>query len=148
MTVAALTAVSILAIAGLAWFASRALRLPLCPICIGVVGTWLWMLGARFAGLPIDGAMLGILLGASVVGIANQIEPHLAPRRSRLLWKTLALPIGIAAAYGVAAQAWTLAALAALALAFLAAWFVLPGSRVRNGEPVVKELEEQMKRCC
>lgn len=139
---------SMLVLAGLAWLAGKALRSPPCPICIGVAGTWLWMLVARYAGLPTDATMLAVLLGASVVGIAIQIERHLPQRRSPLLWKTLALPVGCVAAYGLVAERWGVAATAALVLALLAALFLLPRRLAGGDEAVVKKLEQQMKKCC
>lgn len=148
MTAVALAVASILVLAGLAWLAGKALRSPLCPICFGVGGTWLWMLAARFAGLPIDATMLAVLLGASVVGIAGQLEGRLPQGRSPLLWKTLALPVGFVAAYGLVAERWGVAAIAALALVLLAGLFLLPRRLAGTDEAVVKKLEQQMKKCC
>jgi len=144
----ALAVVSIFALAGLAWLAGRALRFTLCPICSGVAATWLWMLGARFAGFPVDSMMLAVLLGASVVGIADQLEARLPRGRSPLLWKTLTLPVGFAAAYGMAAERWNVAAIAGLALVLLAAPFLRPRRPAAADETVVEKLEQQMKNCC
>src|SRR3990172_7504118 len=144
----ALAVVSIFALAGLAWLAGKALRFPLCPICFGVAGTWLWMLGARFAGFPVDATMLAVLLGASVVGIAAQLETRLPRGRSPLLWKTLALPVGFVAAYGLVAERWTVAAAAGPALVLLAALFLLPRRLAAADEAAVEKLEQQMKKCC
>ena len=149
MNALAPTLVSILVLTGLARLAGKALRLSLCPICIGVVGTWGWMLAARLAGFASDPAMLAMLMGASVVGFAHHFEPHLAPQRSRLLWNTLVLPAGFAAVYALVSERWGAAAVAALVLALVAAWFVLPPPRAaRTDDAAVKKLEEQMKRCC
>jgi len=103
-----ITTLSILAIAGAAWAAKKWLRVPLCPICLGVGGTWLWMLIGRSLGYSVDAAMLSILLGGSVVGIAFQVERRLPQGRSPLLWKTLFIPAGFAAAYALAAAQWSL----------------------------------------
>jgi len=140
--------VSIFVLAGLAWLAAKALRSTLCPICFGVAGTWLWMLGARFAGFPVDATMLAVLLGASVVGFAGQLEARLAQGRSALLWKTLALPTGFVAAYGLVAERWGMAAVAVVALVLLAALFLQPWRFDEKDESVVKKLEQQMKNCC
>lgn len=144
----ALSITSIFALAGLAWLGGKVLRLPLCPSCFGVAGTWVWMLGARSIGFPVDQTMLGVLLGASVVGIAAQLESRLPQGRSPLLWKALALPAGFVAAYGLAVERWNLAAIAVLALVLLAVLFLLPRPRAAADEEVVKKLEEQMKKCC
>ena len=139
---------SILALVGLAWVARRALRSALCPICIGVAGTWLWMLVARAFGMPIDATMLAVLLGASVVGIAGQVEGRLARASSPLLWKTLALPIGFVAAYGIALEQWALAAAGAAALLSVSAWCLSPRPAARGDAMTVEKLERQMKNCC
>jgi hypothetical protein len=140
--------ISVLGLAGLAWLAGGRTHFKVCPICFGVAGTWAWMLGARFAGLPVDATMLAVLLGASVVGGATRLEAHLAQGRSPLLWKTLAVAEGVAAAYGLVAQRWDVVALAVVALLLLAAWFLLPRRVAATDEAVVRKLEEQMKKCC
>jgi hypothetical protein len=144
----ALALVSIFVLAGLAWLAGKALRSSLCPICFGVAGTWLWMLVARFAGFPVDSTMLAMLLGASVVGIAGQLEARLPQGCSPLLWKTLTLPVGFVAAYGLVTERWHVAAISFFALVLLAALLLLPRHLAGTDEEVVKKLEHQMKNCC
>src|SRR3990172_8674039 len=92
MTAILATTFSILAISGVAWAAKRMLRVPVCPICLGVGGTWLWMLIGRSLGYAVDATMLAILLGGSVAGIAYQLERRLPQGRSPLLWKILFIP--------------------------------------------------------
>jgi len=148
MNIVIATIASLLAIAGLAWAAGRMLRLPLCPICSGVAGTWLWMLVARHHGFAIDAAMLSILLGGSVVGIAYQIEKRLAGARSPLLWKTLFIPAGFAAAYGLAGAQWVLLVAALVVLLLLSAYFLWPRGSATTSSTAVQELESRMKNCC
>jgi len=144
----AIAVASIFVLAGLAWLAARALRLALCPICFGVGGTWLWMIGARFIGVQVDTTMLAVLLGASVVGISGQLERRLPEGQPPLLWKTLALPVGVVAAYGLVAERWGVAAIAFLVFVTLAVLFLLPRRLAGTDEAVVKKLEQQMKNCC
>jgi len=139
---------SLLAITLLAWFARRVARIAVCPICVGVSATWLWMLAAREGGFAVDTAMLPILLGASAVGGAQWVEARLPQERSPLLWKALALPIGFIAAYGLVAQRWVLAAAAATAVAALTAVFLRPRQVATGNAAVVAQLEERMKKCC
>jgi hypothetical protein len=139
---------SVLVLTLVASLAGRTLRFALCPVCVGVAGTWLWMLVARMGGYAIDVALLAVLLGASVVGFAQAVEARLAPERSALLWKTLAITTGSAAAYGLATESWILAVLSAAALALLAALFALPRRAAAGDAAVVAQLEERMKRCC
>jgi len=148
MEIIVTTIASILAIAGLAWAASRALQLSLCPICCGVAGTWLWMLVARHYGVAVDASMLSILLGGSVVGIAYLLEKRLASGRSQLLWKTLFIPLGFAAAYALLASHWAPLAAALLALLLLTAYFLWPRAGEQPTSSAVQELESKMKNCC
>lgn len=148
MTIVLTTIASILAIAGLAWTAGRLLRLPLCPICSGVAGTWVWMLVARHYGVAVDASMLSTLLGGSVVGIAYLLEKRLAGGRSQLLWKTLFIPLGFAAAYALVASQWALLAAAFLALLLLMAYFLWPHGGKIPSSSAVQELESKMKNCC
>ena len=148
MTVILITTISILAITGFAWLAAKILPFPICPICIGVAGTWIWMLAAPLAGFAPDASMLAILLGGSVVGIADQLEKHLPQGRSPLLWKTLFLPIGLGAAYGLAVAQWSLLAMAVAALLLLTAVFFVPRGHAEKNSAAVEKLERDMKKCC
>lgn len=148
MTIVLATIASISALAALAWAAGRLLRIPLCPICTGVAGTWLWMLAARHFGIAVDAAMLSTLLGGSVVGIAYQLEKRLAGARSALAWKTLFIPAGFAAAFGLAQAQWILAAAALAVLLLLTAYFLVPRAGAASPSSAVQELERKMKNCC
>jgi len=148
MTTVAMMVVSIAVLAALAWVAGRALRIGLCPVCIGVVGTWAWMLAARLAGFAVDGLMLALLIGGSVTGIAYQLETRLPRGRSPLLWKGLFLPVGFAAGYALVAEQWALLALALVALALPAAMFVRSQRPPGTDAATVEKLEERMKKCC
>ena len=148
MTIILITTVSILAITGFAWLAGKILPFRVCPVCVGVAGTWIWMLAAQLAGFAPDASMLAILLGGSVVGMAYQLEKHLPQGRSPLLWKTLLLPTGFAAAYGLAVAHWSLLAMAVAALLFVAAVFFVPRSHAEKNSAAVEKLEQDMKKCC
>lgn len=148
MTIVLVTIASILALAGLAWAAGRLLRIPLCPICTGVAGTWLWMLVARHFGFAVDTAMLSTLLGGSVAGLAYQLEKRLASGCSPLLWKTLFIPAGFAAVYALAQAHWALLAAALLVLVLLTAYFLVPRGRAAASSAAVQDLESKMKNCC
>lgn len=148
MTIVLTTIASILALAGLAWAASRLLRMAICPICTGVAGTWLWMVLARYLGVAVDTAMLSMLLGGSVAGIAYQLEKHLATGCSPLLWKTLFIPAGFAAGYGLALAQWALFAGALIVVLLLAACFLWPRAGAATSSTAVHELESKMKNCC
>jgi hypothetical protein len=143
-----ITTLSILAISGVAWAAKKWLRVPLCPICLGVGGTWLWMLIGRSLGYSVDATMLSILLGGSVVGVAFQIEKRLPQGRSPLMWKTLFIPAGFAAAYALAAAQWSLLAATSAGLALLAGFFLVPPAASGEQSKAVEELKKKMQQCC
>lgn len=148
MTIILITTISILAITGSALLAGKLLRFPVCPICVGVAGTWLWMLAARLAGFAFDASMLAILLGGSVVGIAYHLEKHLPRRRSPLLWKTLFLPTGFVAAYGLALPHWGALAITTVVLLLLTAVFFMARRDSEDNSAAVEKLEREMKKCC
>jgi len=148
MTIILITAISILGITGFAWLAGKVLPFRVCPICVGVAGTWIWMLSARLAGFAFDASMPAILLGGSVVGMAYQLEKHLPQGRSALLWKTLFLPTGFGAAYGLIVPHWSLLAMAVAALLLLAAVFFVPRHHSERNSAAVEKLERDMKKCC
>lgn len=148
LTGAGLPLASLLALTLLAWFLRCATRLAVCPICVGVSGTWLWMLVVREAHVAVDATLLPMLLGASVVGGAHWVEARLPPTRSALFWKALALPLGFAAAYALVVQWWAGAAIAGLAVASVAAIFVRTPVGSKGDDAAIAQLEERMKKCC
>ena len=148
MIVILTTTFSILAIAAAAWAARTLLRIPVCPICFGVGGTWLWMVIGRSLGYAVDATMLSILLGGSVAGIAYQVEKRLPRGRSPLLWKTLFIPSGIVAAYALASPQWTLFAVMSVALVLLTAFFLIPPAGPGKASETIEDLKKKMRTCC
>ena len=148
MTVILATMFSILAISGMGWAAKKLLRIPLCPICLGVGGTWLWMLIARALGHEVDISMLSILLGGSVAGVAYLVEKRLPQGRSPLLWKTLFIPAGFVAAYALVAPQWALFAVTGVVLILLTAFFLVPPAASGEQSETVEELKKKMQQCC
>jgi len=143
-----LAVVSVLGIAALAWAARKTLPFPVCPICAGVAGTWLWMLIGRELGYPADATVLATLLGATVAGSAYQLEKRLPAERSLLLWKMLFVPAGLVAAYALVSSRWALAGAAIASLIALIAGFLVPPRAAAGDNAKIEELERQMKRCC
>lgn len=148
MTPILLPIASVLAITGAVWLARALLAVRLCPICLGVGGTWLWMVLARELGYPVDATVLALLLGGSVAGIAFLVEKRLAAARSPLLWKTLFIPTGLVAAYGLVAQQWLVFGTLLLALAALAAFFLHTPAVSSGTGRNVDELARRMRDCC
>lgn len=143
------TLTSIWVIAALAWVGRRTLRLPICPICAGVAGTWAGMLIARYAGVSFDPTMLPILLGGSAVGLISWSERHLPARRSPMLWKSLAIPLGFAAVYALHDERWGLLAGALAAFATIAAVFFRKSESTDSADvEAIERLKRQMEHCC
>lgn len=140
--------VSIWLLAALAWVARRTLRVSVCPICAGVAGTWLWMLLGRQFGVAIDTAMVPLLMGGSVVGVAYQLEHFVAAGRSVALWKSVAIPLGLAAAYALEQSLWGLLAAVLAALLVAAVVFFRPTQAAAARNEAIEELKRQMKQCC
>lgn len=120
----------------------------ICPICAGVTSTWLWILAGMYVGL-LDAEswqlVAAIAMGGSVVGAAYRLEKHLAPHRSSLLWKTLFIPAGFAAAYFLLQFHMPAFIAGAVGIGIIALVFLHWG----NGKsPATKELEEKLKQCC
>lgn len=142
---------SIPVITGFVWFANKIFSFNICPICAGVAGTWLWILAEMYVGsLKAENWQLAaaMLMGGTVVGVAYRIEKKLPPFRSQLLWKTIFIPFGFAAAYNVLLRQWgmTFVFLALLSLFS----FILLSSRQNNktSNEAVEQLKEKMKDCC
>ena len=68
---------SILLIVSATWIVNRKLSTKVCPICAGVLLTWLWMLlGMGYGLLSVEKYQLitAVLMGGSVIGITNKLE--------------------------------------------------------------------------
>ncbi len=140
--------VSIWLLAALAWLARRTLRVSVCPVCAGVAGTWLWMLAARQFDIGVDTSLLPLLLAGSVVGIAYQLERFVPAGRSAALFKSIAIPIGLAAAYALEQSQWGLLLAMLVALAVVGAAFFRAAGEASPASEAVEELKKQMKQCC
>ena len=148
----AITLSSIVGMTLLAFLVRRMAAPWLCPLCTGVAGTWLWLLGAHLVGFDVDMRVPAILLGGSVVGLASLMEKLLPDRGETylLVWKTMFVTGGFATAWFVAILNW---GGAAVGLAVLAAITFLPwaGKSPQNQSGPsqrVERLKEQMKGCC
>jgi len=139
---------SMLALTALAWLAWRVTRAPLCPVCIGVSGTWLGLVVARLAGAHVDPAVLSVLLGATVLGVAQWQAERLPGERSALLWKAVALAVGFTAAYAIVVEYWSLAAVALAVLGLAILLFRRPPQGRQGVSAAVSRLEERLKQCC
>ncbi len=148
----AITLSSILALTALAFLVRKVAAPWLCPLCAGVAGTWIGLLGAHLAGYGVDLRIPAILLGGSVVGLALQGDKILVGKGEtfRLLWKTLFVVTGFATAWFIITLAWSGIAIGLVILGVLTAVPKLgASSQEQAGNPErIGRLEEQMKNCC
>lgn len=142
-----LSTISILSLAGLVWLISKHWHLTICPICAGVSGTWVWLLAAVWLGFPINPLVPATLLGGTVVGLSYQFEQRL-PVSSALLWKTLSIPAGMAAAGSLLSAQWWLFGGASALWFLVAVAFLRPRQHGARGASATNDLREKLKRCC
>lgn len=68
---------SILILTLLVWALNKILPIKICPICVGVSLTWMWMLFGMWLGL-LDVSryelLVAILMGASIGGIVTELK--------------------------------------------------------------------------
>ncbi len=143
---------SIALLAGLVRWLNKFLPFRLCPVCLGVSGTWIWLSAAVLIGglnWEVYQLLIAVLLGGTVVGIAYQGE-----YRSRfasahpLLWKLLVLVIGFPLAYAAVRRlSWPLLVLEILILAGIGYMYFIrkPEQKSPHHETT---LEKKLKQCC
>lgn len=118
-------------------------RLRFCAVCVAVSGTWLTLLGARFAGYAIDPAIVGVLMGESIVGVYYLLEKKAPVGWQIFRWPFLItatalvyLILGISAAYNLT-----------LLLLFLL-WVIFAGIYACREYPAFKKIAERVIACC
>src|SRR3989344_72229 len=99
---------SILGITLLVYFFNRLDWFKVCPICAGVFLTWAWMLLANFAGQSFDIVVIAMLMGGSGGGITYTSEKRLRFGYSKLLFKSLFIPIGFFTVTQLIYQNWVM----------------------------------------
>lgn len=149
--------VSFFTLALLAFLAKKAFRIAVCPPCVGVAGTWIWIVVGIFIGLLDQKEWIliaAMLMGASVTGLAFQLEKKL-PFREHLahklpiLWKTFFLPFGFLAAWSILARLWFLLAISLLSLLFLGIrFFRNPHPERVSDEKKIEKLTKELDNCC
>ncbi|MDO8496777.1 MAG: hypothetical protein Q7S43_05000 [bacterium] len=122
-----------------------------CPICAGVLGTWLWLLLLRYLNYQVDLVILGLLMGGSVVGIAYQLADKIRPGKI-MAWKILFISAGFSLAYNLVYLSWTYLILSAavilILLSIFIVWPISSGVYSKSNDQNVEGLEEKMKNCC
>lgn len=139
---------SIFLISGFIWSVNRWLNWKICPLCAGVAGTWIWLLIGRAFGYFAEPAILGILMGGSVVGILYQAERRFSQFQS-LLVKIVFVSLGFLAAYHLIFAQW-LSLVSVLFILGIIVFILFATFSAKDSEQnqVVEELKRKMKNCC
>lgn len=153
MIIIVIAVFSMLLISVFAWLTRRILKVSaICPVCVGVAGTWLWIVaGMYFGWLEAESWSLiaAIAMGGSVVGIAYQAEKHLATRCSPVFWKAIFIPTGFALAYSILSWWWTGFAVSfSLCIVWLLSCFLKQRHNPVRDTAAVADLENKMKNNC
>jgi len=110
-----------------------------CPICAAVSGTWLVLSAGVAWGFLTPSAWLipvALLMGGSVIGIANKMENH----------KKLIIVLGMPIAYLLVTNLTKTIVIAELIVMMIIAYILFRNNGPDNQR--VHEIEEKMKQCC
>ena len=143
--------ISILIITSIVWLVKNKLKFEICPICIGVTLTWLWILIAMNLGkLSIIDYQLptAFLMGGTVVGLMSKLEQFIKIKFI-LFWKTLFVALGFMAAYNLLFGSWMIFVIG-IVLAVTITLVLKTHITLEENQKTkqAKELEEKMKKCC
>jgi len=119
----------------------------ICPICALVFITWVTMLGFRWQGYDVNGELIALLMGGSVVGISYLLGTRMnIPSRRGTMWKLVAIPIGFAAMYALLQFAWGYFMVAFITYALAYVFFKV--SVVSADQEYVRDITKELDNCC
>jgi hypothetical protein len=136
--------ISISVLTGIAFAVRRFARISVCPICVGVSGTWAWMLGIRFMGVAVQESVIMRLMWGSGVGIAYDWERR--ADTGEPVFKLVFVSAGFLTAWAIVTSSWEVALIAGLVTGISPALVRRRGDRRSFGR--ARLLEEKMKECC
>lgn len=152
-----ITTASIIFITGFIWLLNKLLPLKICPICVGISGTWLLILFGIYLGwLEADSWKLiaAIAMGGTVTGIAYQGEKRFDwAAKSIFYFRVPVILIGfIFVWWAVNNLSWQALILWVIILAAVTyIYFISPALKIfsESGDPrKVEELRKKMEDCC
>jgi len=118
----------------------------ICPICGGVMLTWLWMLLIYFLGYEVNLVLLGLLMGGSVSGLASKLSEKISNPQKVFLYKFIFAPTGFLTALALINQWWFI--LSAGFLVNFILTFVFISNRKELKKSKVEEIKKELKNCC
>ncbi len=145
-----ITATSIIVITILIWVVNRTLLLPfsICPICAGVAGTWVGLIGAHFLGYQIELIISAMLMGGTVVGVMSKLERLIEPRFV-LVWKTVFVVSGFLTANSLITGNWPILVGGIILVLIITLTFKTKKVKLNKQESKqTEELKQKMKNCC
>lgn len=149
-----LAALTIWVLTMFAGYLNRSLPWKICPICVGVSGTWVLMTAGIISGFfsVVYKLPVAMLMGGTVVGIAFQGEKTWAwAQKSIFYWKVPFIVIGMPLAYFLFTKmSWAALVVEMLSLTIITYLFFIraAGSRIHKNSKEALEIEEKMKNCC
>ena len=140
--------VSILGLVVATIVVNRVAKKNFCPICLGVMGTWISLLLMRFLGQDVEPAILALLLGASTVGVGYQGAKYLKKESEQLIFKIFSVVTGLVISYGVVYSDWKIIIFGVVAALSGSLYFLkLPAPKAKDVKHVEK-IVKQLDNCC
>ncbi len=121
----------------------------ICPICALVALTWVTMLAFKWQGYEVNNELLAMLMGGSVVGISSVLGTHLntTSRKSSMLWKLVAIPVGFVVMYALLQFAWSY--FAGALVAYVVAWAFFKSTSTASSHPeYLEDITKELDNCC
>lgn len=118
-------------------------RVKFCAVCVAISSTWIILLGLRLLGYAINPAIIGVLMGESVVGLYYLLEKKLPPAWQLFRWPTL-ITMTVIAYLIVGIRGGAVRAIMSLALIWIA-FGVIHSFR---HYAAIKKITERIIACC
>jgi len=142
--------ISILIITSIVWLIKSKLKFKICPICVGVALTWLWMFIGMLSGkLSIITYQLptALLMGGTVVGSMFKLEQFIKPK-FLLFWKMVYVIFGFLAMYNLLIGNWVVFVIGIIIIVVITFVFKIYGKEKKQNSEKSKQLEKMMENCC
>jgi hypothetical protein len=137
---------SIFVLGGLVFLFNKIFKKQICPICGGVMLTWLWTLLIYFLGYKINLVLLGLLMGGSVSGLSSKLSEKISNPQKVFLYKFIFIPTGFLTALALINQWWFIFSAGFLVNFILT--FVFISNKKELKKTKVEEIKNELKNCC
>jgi len=141
-----LSFISIFVLGGIVFLFNKIFKKQICPVCAGVMLTWIWMLLFYFLGYDINLTLLSLFMGGSVVGLVSKLSEKISSPQKVILYKLLFIPIEFLTFFALLNQWWFIFGAAFLINFILTLVFISNKKEFKNSR--VEEIENELKNCC